>query len=209
MMIALSNISVLLMIFFQILISFPFFSVQDLFIYKKDILQILQIMEVVQHQSETGQKINNHNKDGLSQVAMFPDNPRVCHPRGHPKSLIWGVPAIQPHPQSRHQGVSPHPIILADLPREQVAMPRLPVEVPPQRLQFETTDPNTPLPLDLLKNLDCKKPPYPLPHPWRLILIMTHPLKSQAFKVCHFPLPQHQFQKLKLKPSFPLKTNRH
>ena len=70
-----------------ILISFPF-SVQDLFIYKKDILQILQIMEVVQHQSETGQKINNHNKDGLSQVAMFPDNPRVCHPRGHPKSLI-------------------------------------------------------------------------------------------------------------------------
>ena len=88
MMIALSNISVLLMIFFQILISFPFFSVQDLFIYKKDILQILQIMEVVQHQSETGQKINNHNKDGLSQVATFPDNPRVCHPRGHPKSLI-------------------------------------------------------------------------------------------------------------------------
>ena len=74
--------------FFQILISFPFFSVQDLFIYKKDILQILQIMEVVQHQSETGQKINNHNKDGLSQVATFPDNLRVCHQRGHQKSLI-------------------------------------------------------------------------------------------------------------------------
>ena len=72
----------------QFSFHFHFFSVQDLFIYKKDILQILQIMEVVQHQSETGQKINNHNKDGLSQVATFPDNLRVCHQRGHPKSLI-------------------------------------------------------------------------------------------------------------------------
>ena len=66
-----------------ILISFPF-SVQDLFIYKKG-PSILQIMEV--HQSETGQKINNHNKDGPSQ-ATFPDSLRVCHQRGHPKRLI-------------------------------------------------------------------------------------------------------------------------